>query len=233
MRLTVFILIFIFLLAVPVAWPGIDVCVSGLFYRAGTGFYLANNPVFVALHDMAYYGARALGAGFAFLALYAFLRHSEFLRVDGKGWLFLLLALLIGPGLVANVGFKDHWGRARPREVIELGGTGSFTPFYQPRFQAAHANGSFVSGDGAFGFFLPAFAFVAPRKSSRRVFWGMMAAGGLFGFVRLAMGAHFLSDILYAAAFMLAVTSALHAAMYGRRETAARWRGYFTPSSGD
>ena len=57
-----------------------------------------------------------------------------------------------------------------------------------------------------------------------------MMAGGVFGFTRLAMGAHFLSDIIYAAFFMLVTVAAVHAAMYGRKETVERWKGFFSLS---
>lgn len=219
-------------------WPQIDLIASGFFYRAGQGFFIADTPIFIALHWLAYYGARFLGVSFALLAVATYIKKKRqgkttvLLSLDAKAWFFLLLALIIAPGLVANAGFKDHWGRARPREVAELGGTVPFTPFYAPQFHGAHSNGSFVSGDGAFGFFLPAFAFVAPLRSSRRVFWSMMGAGAVFGFVRLAMGAHFFSDIVYAAFFMLATISCVHAAMYGRHETAARWREWFGRACG-
>ena len=36
--------------------------------------------------------------------------------------LFLVLVAALGPGLLINVVFKDHYGRPRPREVQELGG---------------------------------------------------------------------------------------------------------------
>jgi lipid A 4'-phosphatase len=226
----IFFLLFAVALVLPVAWPPVDLWASALFYRAGEGFFLADNPILVALHWLAYYGARVLGAAFVLLAAAAHLKRSPLFSLDAKAWLFLFLALVVGPGLVANAGFKDHWGRARPREVVELGGNAAFSPFYVPHFHNAHANGSFVSGDGAFGFFLPAFAFVMPRRISRRVFWGCMGAGCSFGFVRLAMGAHFFSDIVYAAFFMLTASAALHAAMYGRRETSERWRAWFGKS---
>jgi lipid A 4'-phosphatase len=164
------------------------------------------------------------------MALVSWARHKN-IFLDSKAWLFLFLALLIGPGLVANVGFKDHWGRARPREIAEFGGSQTFSPALTPQFEKARANGSFVSGDGSFGFFLPAFAYVVPRRLSRRVFWGGMAAGSAFGFSRLASGAHFFSDIVYAAFFMLAIGASLHALMYGLSETKARWKSFFTRSS--
>jgi hypothetical protein len=37
--------------------------------------------------------------------------------------LFILLSVILGPGLLVNLVFKDHWGRPRPRQVVALGGT--------------------------------------------------------------------------------------------------------------
>jgi lipid A 4'-phosphatase len=224
--MVLFFVLFALLLICAAIFPQLDLLASGLFYKSGQGFFLAGNEPFVALQWLAYYGARALGVALALLALAAFLRRGSILAVDKKGWLFLLLALLIGPVLIANAGFKDHWGRARPREVTEFGGSRSFSPALVPQANA-RPNESFVSGDGAFGFFLPSFAYIVPPKWSRRVFWGCMGLGGLFGLARLVMGAHFLSDILYAAACMLMASAGVHAAMYGRAATAARWRGWF------
>jgi lipid A 4'-phosphatase len=156
-------------------------------------------------------------------AFAAFLRHGPFLGIDTKGWIFLALALLLGPGLVANAILKDHWGRARPREVIEFGGQATFSPAVIPQ-PDARRNGSFISGDGAFGFYLPAFAYVVPKRQSRRFLSGGIALGFVFGMTRIVMGAHFLSDVAFAALFMFAVAAALHAAMFGRRNTADLWR---------
>ena len=36
---------------------------------------------------------------------------------------FLALALLLGPGLVVNTDFKSHYGRPRPRQDLDIGGT--------------------------------------------------------------------------------------------------------------
>jgi len=225
----VFVLLFAAFLALPVAWPQADLAVSGLFYRAGHGFFWADNGGLLALHFLAYYGARVLGAAFLILALASWLRHRQYL-FPAKSWLYLLLALLIGPGLVANVGFKDHWGRARPREIAEFGGTGAFSPALTPHFENARPNGSFVAGDAAFGFFLPSFGYVVGRRSKRRAFWGGMAVGAAFGFARLAMGAHFFSDIVFAAFFMLVVSAGVHAAMFGASETVCCWKAFFTRS---
>jgi len=204
--------------------PSLDLVASGLFYD--NGFFLAQHPVFVFLHGLAVYGSWALGGVLVLITATAYIRRKDISPLPRKGWLFLLLALLIGPVLIANVGFKDHWGRARPREVTAFGGTATFSPALVPQ-AVATKNGSFISGDGAFGFYLPCFAYLVPlsrRNLSRRVFWGGMAAGGVFSFARLAMGAHFLSDILFAALLMLACSTALHTMLYGKQTTRAYWR---------
>jgi lipid A 4'-phosphatase len=215
-------------LALPVLWPRIDLAVSSHFYRAGQGFYLADALPFVALHWLAYDGARALGVICVVGAVIGFVTKRAFTFIPAKGWLFVFLALVIGPGLIANAGLKDHWGRYRPREVTEFGGAQQFTPALEPHFENAHSNGSFVAGDPAFGFFLPAFAYVAPRRRARQLFWGGLGAGLLFSVTRIAQGGHFFGDCVYAAAVMLATTAILHAVMYGRDQTKALWRSWFS-----
>ena len=222
-----FLALFALALALPVLWPQIDLFTSGLFYHEGQGFFLADNPILLTLHWLASPGAIFLGLGFAVLALITWKRRAPLGSLDAKAWLFLLLALIIAPGLVANVGFKDHWGRERPRDIVEFGGTKTFSPALTPHFENAHSNGSFVAGDGAFGFFLPAFAFVVPRPSSRRVFWGTLFAGSLFGATRILMGAHFLSDVLFAACFMLVSVTCVYAAFYGVNDAASQWKNWF------
>jgi lipid A 4'-phosphatase len=206
-----------------VIWPHIDLVVSGWFYRPGEGFFLRDAPLFDALHFIAHAGSRILGFAFVLLALLAASQRRPVMKLNARAWLFLFLGLLLGAGLVANGIFKDHWGRARPREVTEFGGTVQFSPALIPADQCRH-NCSFVAGDAAFGFFLPAFAYVAPPARRRRVFWGGMGMGVLFGLARLAAGAHFLSDVIFAAVFMQGVLAALYRFMYGAEALKSRWR---------
>jgi len=223
MRLISITLIILAALAAFVLWPGLDLIVSGWFVRPGHGFFLADDPAFRFIHGAAFYGARALGIFLALAALVTALRRKPLIKINSKAWLFLFLGLLIGPGLVANVIFKDHWGRARPSTIVEFGGPAHFSPPLIPAHQCAR-NCSFVAGDAAFGFYLPVFAYVVPRLRSRRVFWGGMGLGVLFGFARLVTGAHFLSDIVFAAFFMQAVLGLLHTSMFGLSETQKCWR---------
>lgn len=222
----VFFAVFFALLALPVLWPELDLLLSSLFVSPNQGFIWGNSAFLNILNRTAYVGSRVMGVVFIAAAILTWLWRRPVI-FSSKAWLFLFIALVLGPGLIANVGFKDHWGRSRPRDVVEFGGTKSFSPALSPRFDAAKQNGSFVSGDGAFGFFLPAFAFVVPRRHARRTFWSAMAVGSILGFARIASGAHFFSDVVFAGFIVLAATTAVHACMYGLAETKARWSAFF------
>ena len=222
----IFTAIVIFLvLAILVIWPGIDLVVSGWFYRPDTRFFMGDAPLFDALHVAAHAGSRLLGFATLVLAVVAASQKKSIAGLKARAWMFLFLGLLLGPGLVANGIFKDHWGRARPRDIVEFGGAMHFTPALVPAHECSR-NCSFVAGDAAFGFYLPAIAYVVPPPRSRRYYWAGMGLGVLFGLARLAAGAHFLSDVLFAALFTQLVLAALHAAMYGRDAMRARWRNW-------
>ena len=108
--------------------------------------------------------------------------------------------------------------------MTQFGGTATFSPALVPQPEA-HRNGSFVAGDPCLGFMLTGFAYVLPAAASRRrALYGGLLAGGLLGAARIMMGAHFLSDVLFAGLFMLATIALLHATLYGPQTTRARWR---------
>lgn len=120
--------------------------------------------------------------------------------------MFLLLTLLIGPGLLVNVVVKDCWNRARPREIAEFGGQEQFTEFAMPGF-SLHSK-SFPSGHASIAFFLLTPAFVFWRQGFRRVgnCWLALGLGYglLMGMARVLQGAHFPSDILGSAMIVYA-----------------------------
>jgi lipid A 4'-phosphatase len=173
---------------------------------------MGDAPLFDALHVVAYSGARLLGFAALVLAIVAASQKRPVAGLKARAWMFLFLGLVIGPGMVANGLFKDHWGRARPHDIVEFGGAMHFSRALVPVDECSR-NCSFVAGDAAFGFYLPAIAYV-------------VGLGALFGLARLAAGAHFLSDVLFAAVFMQGVLAALYAAMYGRQALRERWRNW-------
>lgn len=188
--------------------PGLDTATSSLFFRPGSGFIGATAAVewvrniFKLLYISACVTA-CLGV------LVARVRGGRLLGMTGLQHLFLILCLSMGPGLVTNVAFKDHWGRARPREVTEFGGDKVFTSALMPA-QQCKKNCSFVSGEASsiFMIFFAA-ALVVPRWCSALTALGI--AGGLAaGAIRIAQGGHFLSDVIFAGIMMAITATLLH-----------------------
>lgn len=118
----------------------------------------------------------------------------------GKQWrlplAFIAIAVTLGPGLLVNSGFKDQWQRARPYQVEPFGGTRQFTRAAVMTDQC-DANCSFVSGHVACGFFLASLMLVDRRRKAGWATVGI-SAGFVIGFARMADGAHWLSDVLWA-----------------------------------
>ena len=95
--------------------------------------------------------------------------------------------------LVVNVVLKNMWGRARPNDVSYFNGFQDFTPWYKIS-DACSSNCSFVSGDSSVGFFLIVFYFIT--KKNAYLYLGLIL-GSLLGFIRIAAGGHFFSDIIF------------------------------------
>jgi lipid A 4'-phosphatase len=130
-------------------------------------------------------------------------------------WLFLALCLSVGPGLVANVILKDNWGRARPKQLIEFGGTQRYTPPLQPALNC-HRNCSFVSGEASSIFALFFALAILIRRHARVLLGSGLALGLLAGLIRMVQGAHFLSDILFAGVVMALTVATLYFAFEAR-----------------
>lgn len=108
---------------------------------------------------------------------------------------FVGLSVAMGPGL-ATWAVKEHHLRARPFDVVEFGGVRQFTPALVKANQCDD-NCAFASGHAACGFFFASLMLLDPR---RRWWWiAAGTAGGLaIGLARMAVGAHWLSDVLWA-----------------------------------
>jgi len=205
-------------------FPGLDLWVSGLFYRPDSGFFLSEWPPF---HWA--YGELPRLTRYLVLALLMFLAVTLVMdrplgRFDRRFASFLLLMVALGPGLLTNTVLKDHWGRARPSQVTEFGGRMNFTPPLPWPVDQCTSNCSFVSGHGAMAFSLIAFAFLVPPGRRRRLAATAAVAFGAFvGVARIAQGAHFLSDTIFAGLFMALLAWLLHRWIVERDGLAAPW----------
>jgi lipid A 4'-phosphatase len=191
--LPVYVVLAALTLAVFAIWPGLDLRAARYFFHDG-GFYGRDNLERAARNFfrvapfvvLAAYGglwlARRLGAS---------LRWAP----SGRAMIFLIVTMALGPGLIVNLGFKDHWHRPRPIQTRAFDGPDPFMPWYDDD-GACKRNCSFPSGEASTGFWMVAPASVAPPP------WRAPAIAAAFAFgigasvLRLAFGGHYLSDVI-------------------------------------
>lgn len=192
-----------------VAFPKIDLIVSALFFD--NGFTLARQPWAKLLHEAV--GVSIAVSMLAVVGIYAFnrLRKRNVCGIDGRKTLYLFLVLILGAGLLVNTTLKDNFGRVRPRDVQEFGGSRQFTPAFVVT-DGCVRNCSFSSGDAAGAFFFLAFTIAVSRR--RAIAMAAVAFGVAVSFSRIATGAHFISDTVVSFFIMLLVSDVLYFYMF-------------------
>lgn len=196
----VLVLAFIAAAAIFVGAPAIDLAASQAVFLGERRFWLTDSAFAIAVNKatpkVVWVASAAIILGMIAGASWR-IRGLEFRRM-----LFLALSFAIGPGLVVNGVLKEYWGRARPNDVAAFGGPAQFSPALVPADQC-DSNCSFVSGDVAVAFAFVAVAVLLPAR------WrpAGIAIAFLLGIgvaaLRVLQGAHFLSDVVFAALFTL------------------------------
>ncbi|MGO9770988.1 MAG: phosphatase PAP2 family protein [Roseiarcus sp.] len=200
-------------LVVFALWPGIDLAVSHYFYDGG-GFIGHDRPERLAREFL---GDAPFVVLAAFAIPYLLRRFGRAVpwAPDGRAILFLVATLAIGPGLIVNVGLKDHWRRPRPTHTLDFRGGDEFKPWYRLD-GACNRNCSFVSGEAATGFWMVAPALLAPPPYRALALAGAFAFGVAASLLRLAFGGHYLSDVLLGGLIALIVIEITRRALWPR-----------------
>jgi membrane-associated PAP2 superfamily phosphatase len=133
--------------------------------------------------------------------------------IEGRAALFLIATLALGPGVLTNLILKDHWGRERPIDVQQFGGPDRFTPWWDPRGNCPN-NCSFIAGEPSGAFWTLAPAALVPPELRVFAYGAALAFGAGVGALRMAGGAHFFSDVVFAGVFMYLVVWAVHGLIY-------------------
>jgi membrane-associated PAP2 superfamily phosphatase len=199
-------------LTIPFWVTDLDVSTAGRFNQPPGGFARGGEQPWDALYHYGVIPAWILltAAMVIFTASFLFQRFA----VHRRASLFLILVMLVGPGLLVNTVFKEHWGRPRPRELAVFDGEKAFVPVW---VKSAPENGhAFPSGHASTGFYLLAPFFLLRRRAKGwAVFFLALGIGyGAFiGLVRMIQGAHFLSDILWSLGFVYLSALALYYAL--------------------
>lgn len=195
-------------------WPQLDLAISAPFFDpVKKDFMLRWQPPFIFLRDAAMWIV-ALVAAPAIVALVGkLILPTRKLPVPGRAIILMLATLVIGPGLVVNVGLKDHWPRSRPIDVPQFNGTEHFTAWWDWR-GGCPKNCSFVGGEASGGFWTLAPAAVVPPAWRALAYGAALAFGTGVGALRLMFGAHFFSDIVFAGVIMFLLVWITHGLLY-------------------
>lgn len=187
-------------------WPGIDLDVSLVFWD--DGFRLGEDRFLVAVRDLNRALPSVLLPGLACVLL-AMPFFAGLRRIFHPCKLLLVLTFFaLGPGATVHI-LKTLFARARPQQLGEFGGDLFFTPVLSLDGACARSC-SFPSGESSTAIALLAFTILLPARLR------LICAAILMPFIvvvslnRVAMGAHFLSDVLIAWPLMLAVFLCLH-----------------------
>ncbi len=188
--------------------PTLDMWAASLFHIDGNRFY---NSGFLQFFYV--WGERF---GFIFGSVALTILVTSFFRKKWLKWraaaLALVLTLVLGAGIIINMGFKEIWGRPRPKQLVEFGGTQEYRAVWQPRWGKVDGDHhkSFPSGHAAIGFYYLSLILVGGRYKSRLLknsgigltaFWG----SGLM-VTRVVQGGHFVSDVLVSPVIMWSVS---------------------------
>lgn len=191
---------------------------SDLDLRMAAWFYHPENPAqpwplqylqpMKLLYDYAFVFIVTCGVVALLVYLFGHLhRYTERFR---RRALYVLLVIVIGPGLVVNAVFKDHWGRPRPVHVKEFGGKYDYVP---PGLISDSPDKSFVCGHCSVAASFVVLYFLSQNHKLLYLALSVFLLGGM-GATRMTAGGHFVSDILWSGYLVFLVAYALYYGWY-------------------
>jgi lipid A 4'-phosphatase len=184
-------------LSIPFWIGDLDVRVARHFHVPDAGWPVGAEPLWRFLKHYGVIPAWIIALGALAVWITSFFKPA--LRSARRAAMFLVFVMVIGPGVFVNDVFKEQWGRPRPRDLVEFGGQRQYVA---PLIKSPRDHGgSFASGHAATGFYLLVPYFLFRRHQPARaaaIFTAGLAYGALVGYARMAQGAHFLSDVLWA-----------------------------------
>lgn len=195
----------------------LDYKLAALFYRpgdAGAGWPYQYWWPLKLLYDYTF--SFIFVAGLVALLVYLASYFNALARPLRRKALYILLVILIGPGLVVNLVFKDHWGRPRPVHIEQFGGEYA----YVPPLKLGHTpDKSFVCGHCSVGYTFFVLYFLAQNHKALYFLLTLGMAWSL-GFTRMSAGGHFVSDILWSGYLVFLVAFALYYGWFIKKPSA-------------
>ncbi len=199
---------------ISIIGPSVDLHIARVFFDPATQRFPSNSSL-ALLRDHGYVSIITC-AGFVIAALVTKLLPRLAFNVPGRIAIFLVSSLALGPGLVVNGIFKDHWHRPRPIQVTEFGGDKAYVDWWNPA-GACDRNCSFASGEAASAAWMAGPAMLAPAP------WRAAALGAaaiftiIIGTSRMSAGAHFFTDVVFGALMTVLIIWTMYALIFHRR----------------
>jgi membrane-associated PAP2 superfamily phosphatase len=106
----------------------------------------------------------------------------------------------------------------RPVDIVELGGKERFTAWWDPRGPCPE-NCSFVAGEASGAFWTLAPAALTPPQWRPLAYAGALIFGAAMGVLRMAAGAHFFTDVVFAGVLTYLLIWTFHGLIYRWRPT--------------
>ena len=98
------IVLFVVLAAIFLIWPEIDLWISTLFYSPEQGFIYRDNAVVLSIYELFRHAPKFILPLLLIMTALSFIKGRFGLGSDQrKTWVFLTLALLIGPGILVHL----------------------------------------------------------------------------------------------------------------------------------
>ena len=177
------------------AFPKVDFWASGLFFSTTDGFWAQNEPFLRDVRHLGPFLVRVIAIVCVAVLLLKLLVPSRRPLMPLRQPVFLLSTLILGPGVLVNLVFKNNWGRPRPRSVEEFGGELPFQPVWKIT-DYCDSNCSFVSGEASAAMWLVSVAFIVPATWRKLTLAFVLPLGLILSVNRVAFGGHFFSDTL-------------------------------------
>jgi lipid A 4'-phosphatase len=195
--------------------PRLDLDLAGLSFDPGRGGFVQASvlPIGLWLRDLSRLIISAIAAPAVVALAVKLARPRRPLIIPGRAVLLMITTLALGPGILANVVLKSHWGRPRPVDVTEFGGDQHFVPWWDPRGDCP-TNCSFVAGEPSGAFWTVGPALLLPPAWRAAATTAALAFGAGLGAVRMYGGGHFFTDVVFAGVFMFLIAWLTHGFLY-------------------
>ena len=179
----------------------LDLQIQRAFYSETDGWFRENLPVYYLSYHYGNIPAilTVIGAILLLVAGFKKKKYALYRKIN----IYIILAMLIGPGLIVNALFKEHWGRPRPRHIEEFGGRMEYLQVWDKGVSGTGS--SFPCGHASMGYFFFVFFFILRKKKKLLSILALifsLAFGTVIGVSRIAQGGHFASDVLWTAGFL-------------------------------